>query len=48
MSNTLVIIPTFNEKENIEAIVRAVFKQKMQFDILVVDDNSPDGTGEYC
>jgi len=45
MSNTLVIIPTYNEKENIEAIIRAVFSQKKQFDILVVDDSSPDGTG---
>jgi dolichol-phosphate mannosyltransferase len=44
MSNTLVIIPTYNEKENIEAIIRAVFSQEKQFDILVVDDNSPDGT----
>lgn len=46
MSNTLVIIPTFNEKENIEAIIRAVFSQEKQFDILVVDDNSPDGTAK--
>ena len=44
MQDTLVIIPTYNEKENIEAIVRAVFSQKKAFDILVVDDNSPDGT----
>ncbi|MFD1292958.1 polyprenol monophosphomannose synthase [Lutibacter holmesii] len=44
MSNTLVIIPTYNEKENIEAIIKAVFSQEKQFDILVVDDNSPDGT----
>ena len=44
MSNTLVIIPTYNEKENIEAIIRVVFSQEKQFDILVVDDNSPDGT----
>ncbi len=44
MSNTLVIIPTYNEKENIEAIIRDVFSQEKQFDILVVDDNSPDGT----
>ena len=44
MSNTLVIIPTYNEKENIEAIIQAVFSQEKQFDILVVDDNSPDGT----
>ena len=46
MGNTLVIIPTYNEKENIEAIIRAVFDQKKSFDILVVDDNSPDGTSE--
>jgi dolichol-phosphate mannosyltransferase len=48
MSNTLVIIPTYNEKENIEAIIRAVFSQEKQFDILVVDDSSPDGTGEIA
>ena len=46
MSNTLIIIPTYNEKENIEAIVRAVFSQEKKFDILVVDDSSPDGTGD--
>jgi len=46
MSNTLVIIPTYNEKENIEAIIKAVFSQEKQFDILVVDDSSPDGTSE--
>ncbi|MBT3548107.1 MAG: polyprenol monophosphomannose synthase [Flavobacteriaceae bacterium] len=44
MSDTLVIIPTYNEKENIEAIIEAVFNQKKKFHILVVDDNSPDGT----
>ena len=44
MSDTLVIIPTYNEKENIEAIIRAVFSQEKEFDVLVVDDNSPDGT----
>lgn len=44
MSNTIVIIPTYNEKENIEAIIRAVFSQEKNFDILIVDDNSPDGT----
>ncbi|SFS39554.1 polyprenol monophosphomannose synthase [Lutibacter maritimus] len=46
MSKTLVIIPTYNEKENIEAIVRAVFSQENNFDILIVDDSSPDGTAE--
>jgi dolichol-phosphate mannosyltransferase len=44
MSDSLVIIPTYNEKENIEAIVDAVFKQKKKFHVLIVDDNSPDGT----
>ena len=46
MSDALVIIPTYNEKENIEAIIRAVFKQKKVFHVLIVDDNSPDGTSE--
>lgn len=44
MSQGVVIIPTYNEKENIEAIIRAVFALKTSFDVLVVDDNSPDGT----
>ena len=44
MSDTLVIIPTYNEKENIEAIIRAVFCEEKTFHVLVVDDNSPDGT----
>lgn len=44
MQDTLVIIPTFNEKENIEKIIRTTFSQKKSFDILVVDDSSPDGT----
>lgn len=42
----LVIIPTYNEKEGIEAIVRAVLDQKLGVDVLIVDDNSPDGTGD--
>ncbi|ARV15956.1 polyprenol monophosphomannose synthase [Polaribacter sp. SA4-12] len=46
MSDTLVIIPTYNEKENIEAIIKATFNQEKDFHILVVDDNSPDGTSE--
>ena len=44
MSDTLVIIPTYNEKENIEAIIKTVFEQDKKFHILVVDDNSPNGT----
>tara|TARA_R110001606_G_scaffold248868_1_gene396768 strand:- start:4779 stop:5498 length:720 start_codon:yes stop_codon:yes gene_type:complete len=46
MSDALVIIPTYNEKENIETIIRATFSQKKAFHVLVVDDNSPDGTSE--
>ncbi|WP_422107021.1 polyprenol monophosphomannose synthase [Winogradskyella sp.] len=44
MSNALVIIPTYNEIENIDAILRAVFSQEKAFHVLVVDDNSPDLT----
>lgn len=46
MSNKLVIIPTYNEKENIEAIIKAVLAVDDAFDILIVDDSSPDGTGD--
>jgi len=44
MPENLVIIPTYNEKENIENIIHAVFRQPYDFHILIVDDNSPDGT----
>ncbi|MEC9303923.1 MAG: polyprenol monophosphomannose synthase [Bacteroidota bacterium] len=44
MSDSLIIIPTFNEKENIESIIKKVFSLKKQFNILIVDDNSLDGT----
>lgn len=44
MSDSIVIIPTYNEKENIEAILSAVFSLSHPFDVLVVDDGSPDGT----
>tara|TARA_R110000868_G_scaffold325809_2_gene586669 strand:+ start:1063 stop:1797 length:735 start_codon:yes stop_codon:yes gene_type:complete len=44
MIDSLVIIPTFNEIENIEAIVRVVFDLEKEFHVLIVDDNSPDGT----
>ncbi len=45
-TSRLVIIPTYNEKENIEAIITAVISLDMPIDILIVDDNSPDGTAE--
>lgn len=41
----LVIIPTYNERENVEAMVSAISSLEEKFDILIVDDNSPDGTG---
>ncbi len=44
MSPNLVIIPTYNEKENIENIIRAVFAQEVVFELLIIDDGSPDGT----
>ncbi|MCB0737674.1 MAG: polyprenol monophosphomannose synthase [Bacteroidetes bacterium] len=44
MSDRLVLIPTYNEKENIERIIETVFSLDLAFDILVIDDNSPDGT----
>ena len=44
MDRRIVIIPTYNEKENIEAIVRKVFSLPIEFHILVIDDGSPDGT----
>jgi dolichol-phosphate mannosyltransferase len=44
VSNALVIIPTYNEKENIVQIIRAVMDQPKDFHVLIIDDNSPDGT----
>jgi dolichol-phosphate mannosyltransferase len=44
VSDSLVIIPTYNEKENIEKIIRFVFGLEKAFDVLIVEDNSPDGT----
>lgn len=43
-SDSIVLIPTYNEKENISKIIDAVLGLEQQFDILVIDDNSPDGT----
>lgn len=46
MSNGIIIIPTYNEIENIERLIRNIFSLQRKFHILVVDDNSPDGTGQ--
>lgn len=44
MSDSIVIIPTYNEKENVEAMIRKVFSLPQAFDVLIIDDGSPDGT----
>lgn len=44
MSDSLIIIPTYNEKENIEKIIRKIFSLEKSFHLLIVDDGSPDGT----
>jgi dolichol-phosphate mannosyltransferase len=46
VSDSLVIIPTYNEKENIEKIIRKVFNLNFPFEILIIDDGSPDGTAD--
>jgi dolichol-phosphate mannosyltransferase len=46
MNDSLVIIPTYKERENVKAIIEAVFSLQKEFDVLIVDDNSPDGTAE--
>ncbi len=46
MATSVVIIPTYNEIENVEAIIRAVFDLQKDFHVLIVDDNSPDNTGD--
>lgn len=48
MNPALVIIPTYNERDNLEPISRAVLTAEPRADILVVDDNSPDGTGQLA
>ena len=46
MDKKVIIIPTYNEKENIEKIIRAVFTLEGEYHIIVIEDNSPDGTGK--
>lgn len=46
MNHSLVIIPTYNEIENIHAIIQRVFEQPVSFDLLIIDDGSPDGTAQ--
>ena len=44
MSDSLIIIPTYNEKENVAKMIRKVFSLDKAYDVLIVDDGSPDGT----
>ena len=44
MSGTVILIPTFNERENINPLLKSIFSQKIAVDVLILDDNSPDGT----
>jgi len=46
VSDRLVIVPTYNEKENVEKLIRTVFALPIQFDLLIIDDGSPDGTAD--
>ena len=46
MSDSLIIIPTYNEKENVERMIRKVFSLSFSFHVLIVDDGSPDGTAD--
>ena len=46
MDTKIIIIPTYNEKENVENIIRAIFNLEGDYDILIIEDNSPDGTAD--
>ena len=46
--NTLIIIPTYNERENLPLLVKEIFSSAPETDVLIVDDNSPDGTGKLA
>ena len=45
-SDSVIIIPTYNERENIENIIRAIFSLEKVFHVLIIDDGSPDGTAD--
>ncbi|MBW2695425.1 MAG: glycosyltransferase, partial [Deltaproteobacteria bacterium] len=48
MPRTIVVVPTYNEAENLPLLVPAVLEQDAELEILVVDDDSPDGTGKLA
>jgi len=47
-AETLIIVPTYNERENLPQLVKRLMAQPVELDVLVVDDNSPDGTGQVA
>ena len=48
MSRLLINVATYNERENLPALLAAIWEQRPDADVFVVDDNSPDGTGDWC
>ncbi|MGA0369051.1 MAG: glycosyltransferase, partial [Kiritimatiellia bacterium] len=46
-AHTLLLIPTYNERENVPGLVEQILGQDLDLDLLFIDDGSPDGTGEY-
>ena len=48
MSRCIVVVPTYNEAENLPLLVPQVLEQSPELEVLVVDDNSPDGTGKIA
>jgi dolichol-phosphate mannosyltransferase len=48
MSEAVIVIPTYNERRNLSSLVEGILNVEPKFDVLVVDDNSPDGTGELA
>ena len=48
MNNTLVVVPTYNERENLPPLAQRLMALPVPVDVLVVDDNSPDGTGKLA
>ena len=47
MSKSVIIIPTYNEIGNIDITLKKIIELEQEFDIIVIDDNSPDGTGDF-
>ena len=46
MAKGVVVVPTYNERDNLEALLTQIWQHAPEVDVLIVDDNSPDGTGD--